>query len=267
MNMSPQLGGIDKGFKIIATYPEISRIPVIIGECDPEGCAACQGDQFGYRNGTMYSSYTAASFPRILDLADRHCINLEGALTWAFEFEGQSYFAGFRALATNGINKPVFNVFRIFNMMKGERIEALSDAEIPLDTIIMKSVRESPDVSAYASFDRDRVYVMAWHYHDADIPGPDANVKLGIINLPVSSGSARMTCYLIDETHSNSYTKWLKMGSPQEPSPEQYAELEKSSELQKIHADKKVKISGGRAEVKFQLKRQGVALVVLDIEP
>ena len=52
----------------------------------------------------MYSSYTAASFARKHDLADRHGVNLEGALTWAFEFEDQPYFAGFRSLATNGID-------------------------------------------------------------------------------------------------------------------------------------------------------------------
>ena len=39
----------------------------------------------------MYSSYTAASFARKHDLAERHGVNLEGALTWAFEFEDQPY--------------------------------------------------------------------------------------------------------------------------------------------------------------------------------
>ena len=34
-------------------------------------------------------------------------------LTWAFEFEDQPYFDGFRTLATNGIDKPVLNVFRM----------------------------------------------------------------------------------------------------------------------------------------------------------
>ena len=71
----------------------------------------------GYRNTTMYSSYTAASFARKHDLAERHGVNLEGALTWAFEFENTPYFAGFRALATNGIALPVFNVFRMFSRM------------------------------------------------------------------------------------------------------------------------------------------------------
>ena len=44
----------------------------------------CPGPQNAYRNGTMYSSYTAASYKRIWQLAARHGVNLEGALTWAF---------------------------------------------------------------------------------------------------------------------------------------------------------------------------------------
>ena len=100
--------------------------PIVIGESDPDGCAACQGPQLGYRNGTMYSSYTAASFAREYELAEQHGVNLEGALTWAFEFEDQPFFAGFRVLATNGIDLPVLNVFRMFSNMGGRRLAAKS---------------------------------------------------------------------------------------------------------------------------------------------
>ena len=62
----------DDGFRIVASYPELKNKPIVIGESDPEGCAACQGPQLAYRNGTMYSSYTAASFARKHELADKH---------------------------------------------------------------------------------------------------------------------------------------------------------------------------------------------------
>ena len=51
-------------------------------------------------------------------MADRTGANFLGAVTWAFEFEDQPWFAGFRSLATNGIGKPVLNVFRMFGMME-----------------------------------------------------------------------------------------------------------------------------------------------------
>jgi xylan 1,4-beta-xylosidase len=106
MGMAHQLADIDGAFAVIASFPEYKKTPVVIGECDPEGCAACRGPQNGYRNGTMYSSYTAAIFPLVYELADKHGVNLEGALTWAFEFEDQPYFAGFRALASNSLDLP-----------------------------------------------------------------------------------------------------------------------------------------------------------------
>ena len=114
MGIREHLATIDRGFQMIAARRALKGKPIVIGESDPEGCAACQGPRFSYRNGTMYSSYTAASFARKHELAARHGVNLQGALTWAFEFEDQPYFAGFRQLASNGIDMPVLNVFRMF---------------------------------------------------------------------------------------------------------------------------------------------------------
>ncbi len=136
LGIQNQLATIDDGFKIIASFPELKPKPIVIGESDPDGCAACQGPQLGYRNTTMYSSYTAASFARKHDLAERHGVNLEGALTWAFEFEDQPWFAGFRVMASNGISLPVFNVFRMFSRMGAERVPAVSDGAVALDAMI-----------------------------------------------------------------------------------------------------------------------------------
>jgi len=76
--------------------------------------------QYNDRNGTMYPAYTAASFARKYELADHFGVNFIGAVTWAFEFENQPWFAGFRDLATNGVNKPALNVFRMFGLMEGK---------------------------------------------------------------------------------------------------------------------------------------------------
>jgi xylan 1,4-beta-xylosidase len=55
MGIANQLQTIAQGFEIIASYPELKNKSVVIGESDPDGCAACQGAQLGYRNSTMYS--------------------------------------------------------------------------------------------------------------------------------------------------------------------------------------------------------------------
>src|SRR2546427_9944541 len=114
----------------------------------------------------MYSRYPAAVFARKHDLAEKHGVNLEGALTWAFEFEDQPYFAGFRALATNGIDLPVLNVFRMFGKMGGNRVFVESSSAAGLDALLRDGVRGAPDVSALASLDGRKLSVLVWTYHD-----------------------------------------------------------------------------------------------------
>jgi xylan 1,4-beta-xylosidase len=264
MGLANQLRDIDRAFSVIASYPALAGVPVVIGESDPEGCAACQGPQLAYRNGTMYSSYTAAIFPRKLDLAAKHGVNLAAALTWAFEFEDQPYFAGFRSLATNGIDKPVLNVFRMFAKMSGERLPAESDSAVPLDEIVARGVRESPDVGALASRDGNRVTILTWHYHDDDVPGPEARVRVELNG--VSGKPARHQHFRVDESHSNAFTLWLALGSPQEPTAGQVTELEEASRLAGADGPDGFTEAGGRLGFEILVPRHGVSLVLLEWE-
>jgi len=265
MNMSPQLKNLEEGFKLVNSYPELKNIPIIIGESDPEGCAACQGEKYGYRNGTMYSSYTAASFMRKYDLSEKYGVNLEGALTWAFLFENQPYFAGFRSLATNGIDKPVLNVFRMFGKMEGNRVKVISNSEVPLDEIIKKSVKRNPDISAIASVNENKLYVMLWYYHDDDTTGPTAKIQLKMQNLPVANGKATVRSYLVDKTNGNAYTKWLQLGSPQMPSKKKYFEMEKSSQFIENKFKNDLIINNNQLELEVELERQGVMLLIAEL--
>lgn len=267
MGIAPHLRTIETAFATFASYPELKGKPVIIGESDPEGCAACQGPQLAYRNGTMYSSYTAAVFARKHDLADLHGINLEGAVTWAFTFEDQAWFAGFRQIASNGIALPVLNVFRMYARMGSDRITAKSSGEVPLADIVRDGVRGAPDVGALASRGPGKVTVMVWHYHDDDVAGPDAAVALSVGGLPAGLREARLTHHRIDERHSNSYAAWKRMGSPVAPNAPQYAELEQAGELAALAgAPSSVAVTDGSAELAFTLPRQGVSLVTLEWE-
>ncbi|MGA2174568.1 MAG: beta-xylosidase [Verrucomicrobiota bacterium] len=264
MGMANQFKNIDSAFAVIASFPEFKNLPIIIGESDPEGCAACREPHDAYRNGTMYSSYTAASFPRAYELAAERGMNLQGALTWAFEFEDQLPFAGFRQLASAGMDLPVLNVFRMFAKMSGERLAAVSSAGLEAQTILKSGVRGPPDVAALASLDKGKLAVLAWHYHDDDVAGPEARVDLALNNLPFANGEAKMTHYRIDADHSNSYQAWLRMGSPQPLSDKQFSELEKAGQLALLGPPENIRVENGRAGVKFNLPRQAVTLLVVE---
>jgi xylan 1,4-beta-xylosidase len=264
MGIAAQLKTIDEGFARIASFPELKNTPIVIGESDPDGCAACQGPQLGYRNGTMFSSYTAAVFARKHLLAEKHGVNLTGALTWAFEFEDQPYFAGFRALATNGIDLPVLNAIRMMAKLTGQRLTVESSGDAGVAAIMRDGVRGAPDDSALASLAPGRLTVMVWHYHDDDVPGADANVQLALNGLPVQAADARVTHYRIDDTHSNAYAEWKRMGSPIAPTRAQYAKLEAAGQLARFDADPTTTIAGGSATLTFALPRQAVSLVIIE---
>jgi xylan 1,4-beta-xylosidase len=265
MGIANQLRTLDEGFAIVASFPELKAKPIVIGESDPEGCAACQGGQFTYRSGTVYSSYTAASFARKHDIAAKHGVNLEGALTWAFEFEDQPYFAGQRVLSTNGIALPVLNVFRMFSRMGPDRIQASSTSAVALDDILKNGVRGQPDVGALASRDGKRLAVMLWHYHDDDIAGPAAAVNYAVKGLPANVTTAKVTHYRIDDMHSNAFAEWKRMGSPIAPNRDQYTAMQKASELAVLaESPSTVSIANGQTMLRFALPRQAVSLVVLE---
>ena len=212
----------------------------------------------------MYSSYTAAVFARKHVLADRRGVNLAGALTWAFEFEDQPFFAGQRTLANNGIDLPVMNIFRMFSKMGGQRLATTSTGEVALDAIMRDGVRGDPDVAALSSLDGKKLCVFVWHYHDEDLPGPDAAVELALAHLPLAAGSARLTHYRIDATHSNAFTVWQNLGSPTAPTDPQYAQLVAAGMLATLGEPVNVPIASSAATLKFALPRQAVSLLVLE---
>ena len=265
MNMSTQLRDIKSGFDIAMSYPQTKSLPVIIGESDPEGCAACgmaTNPKNAYRNGTMYSGYTAASFAREYELADLTGANFLGAVSWSFEFENQPWFYGFRDLATNGVVKPVLNVFRMLGMMAGKRVQTKSNRMYPLDEVMESGMhKNSSDIGALAAKDISSATVMLWNYHDDDKTGPAETVDLTMANIPAEK--VTMKIYLIDNNHSNSYEVWKKMGSPRQPAPRQIEILEKAGQLECIER-KKQSVNKGIITLPVQLEREAVALVKLE---
>ena len=220
MGVANQLRNIDSHFAVIGAFPQYAKTPIVIGESDPEGCAACgvrYYPQNGYRNGTMYPTYTALQIARTYELADLHHVNLLGAVTWAFLFEDQPYFDGFRDLATNGIAKPVLNTFRMLGQMRGNRVQAVSSAGLPVADIRDNGVRGAPDVSALAARSLVRRRSSCGTTTTTMCRHRRRRVRLSIDGLP--AGRATLAHFRVDESHGNSYAAWLRMGSPQTPTP------------------------------------------------
>ena len=351
MGLEKELADVEAGLEIIAAYPEFRDLPIILSEADPEGCAACSARNHAenaYRNGPLYATYTAAALKGIQQLAEQHHMNIAGMLTWAFEFEDQPYFEGFRTLATNGIDKPVLNVFRMFGQLSGQLLPTtvapaptttpisastpaatatpvststpaattapvststpattpapvststpattptpVSTSTPPTTTTPVSASTPATTTTPIPSRDRqeavpqptplqnrDRkeaantpnllatrtantVTILLWNYHPDDIPGPATEVTLDITGLPPH---LHVQHYRIDEHHSNAYTMWKQMGSPQQPSPDQKEKLESAAQLQLLTPAERRSSLKGRLQLNLHLPYQSVDLITL----
>ena len=252
---------------MVAGFPEFRNTPIIIGEADPDGAAAMPASQSpsrGYRNVPAYGAYVAAMMKYSLDLAEREKVNLKGVLSWAFMFDGMPWFDGYRTLATNGIHKPVLNAFKMLGRLKGSELPLTSDGAVGLDEILKASVRAESDINGMAVADGQSVKILLWNYHDFLVPVEPAPIRLKV-KLPPDFGSkAQVTHYRIDDTHSNAYTKWLELGSPQNPSPEMLAQLTTAMELQMLEPVGVIDVIDSKASLNFKLPRSGLSLIILN---
>jgi xylan 1,4-beta-xylosidase len=269
MDIGHQLRAMDLGMRVVASFPEWKDTPIILGESDPEGCAACKGKQNGYRNGPLYGVSVAEATARAVELARRNGVKLQGAVTWAFEFEDQPLFAGFRELATGGtvdgksflVGKAVLNVFRMMGMLGGENVSVTISDALPLEQVLSGSVRSDADVNVVATRSEHKLEVMLWNYHDDDIAAEPTRVKLSISGLPMRE-KFKAVEYLMDAEHSNAYVAWQEMGSPPEPTEKQFRKLQIAGNLysQIVSA---AAVENGGIDVPITLQRQGVMLIEL----
>jgi xylan 1,4-beta-xylosidase len=263
MGINHELRDVDEGFQLIASFPQFRHLPVILSEADPEGCAACSmkmNPANAYRNGTLYPAYTAAAYARMFQLADLDHIDLIGMLSWSFEFEGRETFEGFRSLATNGIDKPVLNFFRMAAKMSGERVAVESTGAVPLDVIRETGVREAPDVDALATKDGRRAMVMVWNYQDTVAQDPAMAARVIVQGVPAGVERVHVREWRIDETHSSAYTTWKAMGSPAHPTEERTKELQAAGQLQELGTARTVRAVGGAVRLEETLPGESVSL-------
>ncbi len=158
---------------------------------------------------------------------------------------------------------PVLNVFRMLGLMGGRRVKVESSADAGVETLRLHGVRQGPEIMALAGLEDRTLGVLIWHYHDDDLPAPDAAVELLLRGLPFQAGSVLVQHYRIDRDHSNAFEAWKRMGSPPRPTSNQLAALKRSAQLEPLTSPCWQRPQAGVLSLKFPLPRQAVSLVTL----
>jgi xylan 1,4-beta-xylosidase len=251
----------------VARFPSFKNTPIYVTEADPDGCAACPVSSEpanAYRTSPAYGAYELAMMKHSLELESALGVRLAGILTWAFTFPGTPYFAGYRALTTNGIDLPVLGAFKLLGQLSGTRLPLTSTGAHALDELLLNSVRDQPEIDGIATRDVDGIKVLVWNYHDDLVTVPETPVHLSI-QLPSDFGSSVRVSHLrVDESHGDAHTTWLAQGMPAKPSSAQVRALEQAMSPERLVPDKTVQVSAdGSVAVDFELPRFGVSLLTL----
>ena len=267
MNLRTQLRLHRAGFDAVAAVPQLSQTPIYVTEADPDGCAACPVSGTpadAYRTSPAYGAYEIAMMKHTLELEAQVGVKLGGLLTWAFTFPGTPYFAGYRTLATNGINLPVMSAFKLLGSLAGTRLPLTSSGARTLDDILANSVLGEPDVDGMATLNGSAVQVLVWNYHDDIVTAAATPVHLAI-EVPASFGAiARVSHLRLDESHGDAYTVWVSQGMPASPSAAQVAALKQAMDPPLLVPDRTVSVAAnGPIGVDFDLPRFGVSLVTI----
>lgn len=267
MDLGSQLRIHRAGFEAVAAFARFRQTPIYITEADPDGCAACplsEAPENAYRLSPAYGAYELAMMKRSLELEQQLGVELGGVLTWAFTFPGTPYFAGYRALASNGIQLPVLGAFQLLGSLSGRRLPLTSSGAHSLEQVLAEGVRSDADVDGMATRDGDTLQVLVWSYHDELLPAAPTPVHL-TVQLPSSfGGKVSVTHLRVDETHGDAYSTWVAQGRPASPTPTQTAELRSQMKPSAL-APEAVMLANpeGAVEIDFDVPRFGISLVTL----
>jgi xylan 1,4-beta-xylosidase len=154
----------------------------------------------------------------------------------------------------------------MFSRLESQQVVVENSARRELAQLMKPEARATTDVDALATRGDGSLSIILWHHHDDGGSGPSLPIRLLVDRLPSQTQKARLRHWRIDERHSNAFTAWKAMGSPQNPTPSQLRELKRASELTLLEPSRTIDVMQGRIEVRFHLPRHAVSLVKLEWE-
>jgi xylan 1,4-beta-xylosidase len=255
------------GHEIISKYPTLKNLECVLSEIDPDGWAAggaWDNANLNFRNTPYYPSFVAAAFDKVSRYARGHDWDLK-LLSWAFMFVGERCFEGTRAFSTQGIDKAILNLFRMYARMGDQEARFVSSgAKDPLKYSDPCGFGEAPDVGGFAALSGNKALtVLIYNHHDDWNLHGETTVDLTIERLPFDAPELRIEHYRIDHAHSNAYAEWLRQGKPMYPAPGQYAAIKARDGLELLEPPRTITPDGGNITLSFSMPVHAVSLLVV----
>jgi xylan 1,4-beta-xylosidase len=179
---------------------------------------------------------------------------VEAITHWAFYFEGKRWFEGNRTLFDNdNVEKPIVNGLRFLERLAGGEQIALETNNPSVGGIAVRRAGES-----------DRLLLLLWHHEDPWWIDGDAALDL-TVTLPEGTTAAGTTITRLDANHANTYRVWESLGGPQDPTPEQIAEIHAAATF--VAEPLEVESRDGTVTARTTIPLHGLALLEIPLNP
>lgn len=259
---------VKRGLDLIKKYGYEDR-EVVLSEADPDGWAAGgvhDNANMSFRNTEYYATYVASAYHKIAEVAKAYKMSVK-PLAWAFLFPGERCFEGTRTFSTQGIDKAVFNLFRMLSRLGAEELSFESDASFDVHSDSRATGHaadvDATEVSGFAARGADgSTQLLIYSHHDDKSFDETKEVAVTVKGYG-DAKAVPVTQYRIDAEHSNAYAEWVRQGSPWYPTMEQYAAIKARDSLELFEHAATVELVSGVIELKLTLPAHSVTLIEL----
>ena len=178
---------------------------------------------------------------------------------------GGTLLEGTRAFSTQGIDKAILNLFRMYAKMGTQQIAFESTAaKDPLQYADLWGFEERSDVSGFATLTGAKsIEVLIYNHHDDWDRTGEAEVEVEVEKPPFGLDGLTLQHYRIDATHSNAYAEWMRQGKPMYPAAGQYATIKARDGLELVEPPQKALLMDGKVKLSFKLPVHGISLLIL----
>jgi xylan 1,4-beta-xylosidase len=255
--------------RAIAEFEPYRDLPAIVDECDaavPAHFGRYDNPNYEFQNTEYYPVFQVKLMKKILDLNATETVSVEQATSWSFYFEGERYFEGTRSFLTaGGIEKPFLNAYRMLSKMGANRVSATSTASWEVSELDDTDGSSMPEeIDSLASRHEDgTVAVLVWRHTDDQYQTDGAETAASVAVQGLRNESYQLTHYRIDHDHSNSYTVWKSLNSPQDPTEDELAKIRNRQGLEEFERTKTVEANNGALSMDVSLPLPSASLLIL----
>ena len=266
-SMTKLLGELQIGYDYICKYG-LDRLECVLSEADPDGWAAggaWDNHVLNFRNTEYYASYVACAFDKIARFGQARHWDVR-PLTWAFMFVAERCFEGTRTFSTQGIDKAIFNLFKMYARMGTNQVELTSSGSREAQSFPGAKGKAAPaDIGGFAALDEDNsLQMLVYSHHDLMDDDGETPVEIAIDHLPGGDRPLTLKHYRIDANHSNAYAEWVRQGQPIYPKGGQYAAIKARDSLEMAEPPRQVTPLDGKISLATRLPAHAISLFVLE---